>query len=866
MLSRGASHASVLVSSLRTAFRSAVQHARVQRGRAARHDFRSAGRARYSGASGAASESAAFEEMLQRRGFNPSSMDFAPKLKFNTSKWCPKPKSQEQQAFTKCKVPHPTEPCPEGIQQRTRMLLLEAYMCPSLRKKPHTCPAHGRARWTPNIGGNGGGRNRIACGIWRSRQGHDHHHYRQYRQRYSHYYRRRFTAGPHAYHRRDSMRRLVIAGLHRKASAGCKHAPAVASGSCNALLRAAVPLVPPSPPQQPNAPSAPCFSFQKPPASRPLRLPRTSTLGITVPQFSSSPFPLAFTCQPRPPALLSARAFHSSPSRRGYAHAAELVIKVATHLKSAHALSMINLIFRFSVTFIPLSLKRAAWLRKARLASIAGTGAAAAASVGGSSIWSSALVKYGLRGALALPFVMLAAVLVASLERTPITGRWRLLLLNEKEEQDIVNRVFEVGATPVSEPAVARAQAGAAGGGVATGAARDWLTIMRAVLGEEDTPEGTLLGGKVLDSRTDWRARLVEDILDKLETNLPNLAHVDDSAMLPSRAGATADGPNTSILPPPLRYPLASSGRTVHLSRRNSVLVIERPESNAFSFGFYGCVDEPQPGVIIVFTGAIDEIMKAGGAKEHMGPLELQAAQAKAYEQHAGVLAATKEEEPSWLRAFFGSIVPTSATPVPMLNNASQVVVPVSKEQEEALAVLLAHELAHLVLSHTIESYASTTLLWPQLEKLGWDMLRVFIYPVTALLGPFVQDAISATVKVGMEESGGLLPALTSSCESRQMEHEADIVALRLLANAGIDPRSSIDFWEERLIRGDDASSHSHVLHHADSATPGHRFSHGSYAHAHLKEVDSFIRTHPADQERIAAIRRELARWQTITV
>jgi hypothetical protein len=557
---------------------------------------------------------------------------------------------------------------------------------------------------------------------------------------------------------------------------------------------------------------------------------------------------------------------------------------------------MINLIFRFSVTFIPLSLKRAAWLRKARLASIAGTGAAAAASVGSSSFWSSALVKYILRGALALPFVMLAAVLVASLERTPITGRWRLLLLNEKEERDIVNRVFEVGASPVGEPAVALAtehgfrsmQAGV-GAGAAAGAGRDWLTIMRAVLAEEDTPDGTLLGGKVLDSRTDWRARLVEDMLDKLETNLPNLAYLDGSAMLPSRAGITTDGPSTSIFPPPLRYPLASSGRTAHLSRRNSVLVIERPESNAFSFGFYGCVDEPQPGVIIVFTGAIDEIMKAGGAKEHMAPLELQAAQAKAYEQHTGVLAATKEEEPSWLRSFFGSIVPTSATPLPGLNNASQVTVPVSKEQEEALAVLLAHELAHLVLSHTIESYASTTLLWPQLEKLGWDsessvlilsptrivtdpplsalpaVLRVFIYPVTALLGPFVQDAISATVKVGMEESGGLLPALTSSCESRQMEHEADIVALRLLANAGIDPRSSIDFWEERLARGDDAA-HSHAHHHADSAAPGHGFSHGSYAHAHLKEVTSFIRTHPADQERIAAIRRELARWQTITV
>lgn len=41
--------------------------------------------------------------------------------------------------------------------------------------------------------------------------------------------------------------------------------------------------------------------------------------------------------------------------------------------------------------------------------------------------------------------------------------------------------------------------------------------------------------------------------------------------------------------------------------------------------------------------------------------------------------------------------------------------------QTKALAVLLSHELAHLVLSHTLESYASTSLLIPQISKLGSD-------------------------------------------------------------------------------------------------------------------------------------------------
>jgi Zn-dependent protease with chaperone function len=136
-------------------------------------------------------------------------------------------------------------------------------------------------------------------------------------------------------------------------------------------------------------------------------------------------------------------------------------------------------------------------------------------------------------------------------------------------------------------------------------------------------------------------------------------------------------------------------------------------------------------------------------------------------------------------------------------------------------------------------------------------VVRVLLYPVTALLGPFVQDAIAATVKVGLEESGGLLPALTSSCESRILESEADIVALRLLSNAGIDPRASLSFWEDRL---DGASSPRGGSEGEASHT------HGSHAHAHTKEADSFMKTHPPDRERVSAIRKELARWTTTSV
>lgn len=44
-----------------------------------------------------------------------------------------------------------------------------------------------------------------------------------------------------------------------------------------------------------------------------------------------------------------------------------------------------------------------------------------------------------------------------------------------------------------------------------------------------------------------------------------------------------------------------------------------------------------------------------------------------------------------------------------------------TRDQTNAMAVLLSHELAHLVLSHTLESYASTALLVPHLSKLATD-------------------------------------------------------------------------------------------------------------------------------------------------
>jgi Zn-dependent protease with chaperone function len=124
------------------------------------------------------------------------------------------------------------------------------------------------------------------------------------------------------------------------------------------------------------------------------------------------------------------------------------------------------------------------------------------------------------------------------------------------------------------------------------------------------------------------------------------------------------------------------------MSAPYSVLLIDRPEHNAFALGWTPDTAMPgniSPGVICVFTGFLDHIL----AQQVDG--------------------ASREE---------------TAT-----------------AQSKQLAVLLAHELSHLVLGHTLEAYANSMLLWPYLQRMVVDGARSLLYPLTALLGPFVGDS-----------------------------------------------------------------------------------------------------------------------------
>lgn len=158
-------------------------------------------------------------------------------------------------------------------------------------------------------------------------------------------------------------------------------------------------------------------------------------------------------------------------------------------------------------------------------------------------------------------------------------------------------------------------------------------------------------------------------------------------------------------------------------------------------------------------------------------------------------------------------------------------------------------------------------------------VLRTLLYPLTAILGPFINDAVGRSLSEGAKGGFGLLGSAANSCESRKLESEADLVALRyallpsasllcrtysrfalsLLAGSGIDPRFALDFWEDRLSTSPGSSSN------APAATPL-----PSSVHQHSKTstepstgmLDGYMRTHPVDRERLDKIRDELKSWE----
>lgn len=498
--------------------------------------------------------------------------------------------------------------------------------------------------------------------------------------------------------------------------------------------------------------------------------------------------------QPAAPVLSQTRSFHVTP-RRDSPYASILL----SFLKTSTALQLAGTISRIALTFIPLvflkKLKARRILQKIDVKM----------SNGRTDLEEkrARIVQHERRSTIAFhillftPIILFWLTIVASLERTPLTGRWRLILLSPEEEEDIAAQLAGAG----------------------------WYRAVGEILSQRGPPR--------LVDPGDWRLTWVQDTLRRLEAVVPVLQHEHD--LVPDWMEHGPDD-GTVPCPPPAEFPLrprpraseyfrrvaeAACARTVHSSPHAiagppySLLVVDDPEaSNAFSYGF----GPDGGGGIVVFSGFLDDVLsKYQPSVEELPP----------------------PPKSLWAH-FFGGLFsfapPTPIQPLP------------TEEQTSELAILLAHELAHLILTHHIETLSSGSIVWPGVMSIVTDLVRTLLFPVTMLFGPFINDALAGVGKA----SSGEVTRLSEYCTSQSQEIEADIVSARLLAHAGFDPRHAVRFWEGR------------------QETPQNAECSLTRAEGHYEDTLESLpnrwmgETHPVNVVRVQRLKAELDRWEKV--
>ncbi|KAJ7274375.1 hypothetical protein B0H12DRAFT_1088370 [Mycena haematopus] len=484
--------------------------------------------------------------------------------------------------------------------------------------------------------------------------------------------------------------------------------------------------------------------------------------------------------------LLSVSAFHSTPSQRGAP-----IIPLIALLKTSAAMELIRTAGRIVLTITPVILfKNHKTRRHLKHAALHG--------IPLSEEKTNTLLKR-LRNRTLLfhllffiPGILFWATIFASLERTPLTGRWRLIILSPEEEDEIAAQLAGPG----------------------------WYQAVGDILSQD--------GPAHLIPPSDWRYGWVRDTLRELERTIPVLLNEEELCK------NWANGGQDDIpLPPPANHPLRPRPRaseylrmfTESMCKRHvapvphsipgppySLLVVDKPEaSNAFSYGF----GPDGGGGIVVYSGFLDEILARAPCEWDKPP-------------------PAAPQSSSWWSSLIGGIfspIPPSPThPVP------------TPSQTAELAILLSHELAHLVLSHHLETLSSATIIIPGVMSMVSDIIRVVIFPVTMMFGPFVNDAVAQLGKVG----SGELEKVGEYCTSVKQEIEADVVSARLLAHAGYDARKAVAFWENRSIS------------ECSSVEPrAKEFPSSSFVHNITGSK------HPVSEVRVNSLKGELLRWET---
>lgn len=265
-------------------------------------------------------------------------------------------------------------------------------------------------------------------------------------------------------------------------------------------------------------------------------------------------------------------------------------------------------------------------------------------------------------------------------------------------------------------------------------------------------------------SASDWRYAWAERVLRSLEAVVPVL---ENRELM--RDIWLSRGPQDAPFPPPPDYPLqprpraslllhyfdppgAEKTQSEHNKKHTildrsphsalgppySLLIADNQHQNAFSYGF-----GEGSGGLVIFSGFFEEILRQTESIIPQAPAE------------------TSSFFSSLRRAFYPA--PPPPDPIP------------TAEQDAQLAILIAHELSHLLLSHHLETLSSTSYFWPSLVSVVTDILRAITFPITMVGGPFINDALKQIGEIGTRE----FTTCVDSCASYHTEVEADLVSIR---------------------------------------------------------------------------------------
>src|SRR5262245_51373172 len=140
-------------------------------------------------------------------------------------------------------------------------------------------------------------------------------------------------------------------------------------------------------------------------------------------------------------------------------------------------------------------------------------------------------------------------------------------------------------------------------------------------------------------------------------------------------------------------------------------------------------------------------------------------------------------------------------------------------KDDAGLATVMGHEVAHALQSHGVERMSRSIL--DQIAQLG-------------ALGAGATGKVNAGVIQGLLGAYGVNVSLPFN---RKQESEADYIGLRLMAQAGYDPRAAVPFWERM------------------SGCPKEMI--GKLCFRSQQAVPEFLSTHPSDVTRI----NQIAAW-----